>query len=378
MAENINRAATMPRASKRPLPGGGWQMSLKDPQPKFDFEHRERWRPKDVALMDSAMRRWYATQYCDVDIIARHPDTGLQNNRAGIEIMRAANRAAFSHPERMSVLMSPDAALIAEAAALSLPDFELRPQALPSPNGVLYFVEPQLLGDLAAMIVAADLAEGDGGSIDPGQIEPLGRIPVRAISWGVWGPRGSYLRYQVFADGPACRAMEDKRIRSAPAGTDTIRVPDGVFDLLTCFAYGDGVFQGFDNPEGRNRASFMGIIKYIRSAFAIAETRGANDKTVTVKVPRPKTKHGKRQPPRVVDVRTVSLARPEYAHYESDAATGRKVRAHWVRGHWREQWYASEEVHRTLWIEGHMRGDAGLGTVTGARVHTITAPKDAI
>ncbi|MFE0775405.1 hypothetical protein [Streptomyces sp. NPDC058861] len=30
---------------------------------------------------------------------------------------------------------------------------------------------------------------------------------------------------------------------------------------------------------------------------------------------------------------------------------------HWVRGHWREHYYASVDEHRPIWIEGFPRGD---------------------
>ena len=52
-----------------------------------------------------------------------------------------------------------------------------------------------------------------------------------------------------------------------------------------------------------------------------------------------------------------------------DAATGRKLRSHWVRGHWRQQWYPSIQDHRTIWIDGFIRGDAELGTVTGRKIY---------
>lgn len=59
----------------------------------------------------------------------------------------------------------------------------------------------------------------------------------------------------------------------------------------------------------------------------------------------------------VRDVVVLSLRR---ALYEGDGdATGRKVTlAHLVRGHWRNQWYPSQQAHRAKWIRAHRRGGA--------------------
>lgn len=77
------------------------------------------------------------------------------------------------------------------------------------------------------------------------------------------------------------------------------------------------------------------------------------------------------------EVRVLSLVNPEHGRYELDAATGRKLRAHWVRGHWRNQWYATAQEHKTIWVDGFVRGDASIGTVGGARVYAARAPKGA-
>lgn len=72
-------------------------------------------------------------------------------------------------------------------------------------------------------------------------------------------------------------------------------------------------------------------------------------------------------------VRRVYLRNPEHADYEYDALQAAKsgrssVRLHWVRGHWRRQWYPASEKHSWKWIEGFIKGDASAGTVPGAKV----------
>jgi hypothetical protein len=67
-------------------------------------------------------------------------------------------------------------------------------------------------------------------------------------------------------------------------------------------------------------------------------------------------------------IRVLSLRNADHGRYELDAATGRKVRQHWVRGHWRNQWYSSLQDNRAIWIDGHVKGDASAGIVTGPKV----------
>lgn len=55
----------------------------------------------------------------------------------------------------------------------------------------------------------------------------------------------------------------------------------------------------------------------------------------------------------------VYLNRPEVGDRELEQlrADRQQIRGHWVRGHWRNQWYASVEEHRWVWVEGFPRGN---------------------
>ena len=64
----------------------------------------------------------------------------------------------------------------------------------------------------------------------------------------------------------------------------------------------------------------------------------------------------------------MSLHKPETAQYELDGVRGTVQRQHWVRGHWRKQWYATMEDHRLKWIDGFIKGDPELGTVNARKV----------
>lgn len=70
--------------------------------------------------------------------------------------------------------------------------------------------------------------------------------------------------------------------------------------------------------------------------------------------------------------RRIALRRPEVAAHELFAARadaeGRTPAGHWVRGHWRNQYYASIDEHRPLWIEGFPRGDFTQRSPVGERL----------
>ncbi|WP_275466331.1 hypothetical protein [Streptomyces noursei] len=70
--------------------------------------------------------------------------------------------------------------------------------------------------------------------------------------------------------------------------------------------------------------------------------------------------------------RRIALRRPEAATHELAAARaiaeGRTPAGHWVRGHWRNQYYASVDEHRPLWIEGFPRGDFSQQAPAGERL----------
>lgn len=106
----------------------------------------------------------------------------------------------------------------------------------------------------------------------------------------------------------------------------------------------------------------------IRSISAITKSQQTLSSTTK---PFATEKKRKRKEADLVDseVRVLSLVNPEHGDYELGAATGIKQRRHWVRGHWRNQWYSSDQTNRTIWIDGFIKGSADIGTVTGDKVY---------
>lgn len=77
-------------------------------------------------------------------------------------------------------------------------------------------------------------------------------------------------------------------------------------------------------------------------------------------------------------VRRLYLQRPDQGAAEIDALRAERQgtpRGHWVRGHWRQQWFPSVQEHRWQWIDGFPRGDFSKGTVGGERILIARPPQ---
>lgn len=69
--------------------------------------------------------------------------------------------------------------------------------------------------------------------------------------------------------------------------------------------------------------------------------------------------------------KAVRVIRLRHASNSSgNSASDREYHHQWiVRGHWRQQWYPSREVHRPVWIAPHVKGPEGAPLLGGEKVH---------
>ncbi|MHA6764730.1 hypothetical protein [Streptacidiphilus sp. PAMC 29251] len=68
-------------------------------------------------------------------------------------------------------------------------------------------------------------------------------------------------------------------------------------------------------------------------------------------------------------VRVIELRRPKHTSGEP-GESGRNYVHRWItRGHWRQQWYPSREVHRPVWIAPHVKGPEGAPMIGGEKVY---------
>jgi hypothetical protein len=60
--------------------------------------------------------------------------------------------------------------------------------------------------------------------------------------------------------------------------------------------------------------------------------------------------------------------------HETEDEFGREWSHRWVvRGHWREQWYPSEGVHRLIWIEAFVKGPEDRPLIIKDTVFSVVA-----
>jgi len=114
----------------------------------------------------------------------------------------------------------------------------------------------------------------------------------------------------------------------------------------------------------------MALTALSRTADSVGETRELASKAARLRA----SKAGMPDP----RVRRLYLHRPAAGAQELEALRAERQgspRGHWVRGHWRNQWYPSIEEHRLRWIDGFPRGDFTQGTVSGERIQIARPPK---
>lgn len=117
------------------------------------------------------------------------------------------------------------------------------------------------------------------------------------------------------------------------------------------------------------------VVRLLRSYFALIKS----PISVVATEPRntkinPRTKRSLRTDA----IRRVYLRHPEHARYEADEAAAARegrapMRAHWVRGHWRNQHYSTAGEHRWIWIDGYIKGNPEHGTMSTRKVAVARA-----
>lgn len=179
---------------------------------------------------------------------------------------------------------------------------------------------------------------------------------VRALSWYTWTDTRK--------DGPTtwlcARVWTEKR----PSGLAGALPVEGRVKL-----YSGGRVS---NPISDSRASHSdwAPIRLLRSVFALLASpmTGGSDEARN-----PKIHPRSRRSTSVDGIRRVYLRHPEHARYEAEeeraAREGRApVRLHWVRGHWRHQWYAKERDHHWIWIDGFLKGHPERGITASRKI----------
>lgn len=130
------------------------------------------------------------------------------------------------------------------------------------------------------------------------------------------------------------------------------------------------VMGGEKAAQQRIGKILIALTALTRTASSVAETQ-----VMAPKKDRLRARKAGMTDPRV---RRLYLQHSEHGAAELDALRAERQgtpRGHWVRGHWRQQWFPSVQEHRWQWIDGFPRGDFSKGTVAGERILIARPPQ---
>lgn len=234
---------------------------------------------------------------------------------------------------------------LAQAASVTLPDFKLAPEDVPSRVGFLAFQ-----GDLAPVLHGS----------------PRINCVIAGYSWCEFN--GSGVMIQPFAE------REQYLVELGKTGLVGPRDMQYTRQLLPRMIpmIGRGVWAPYgavNNPDDDALNVLLGALKALRATWLLMSQPIAS--VGDAKYDRPARRRFQKQgkePPRV---RVITLRRP------AGAATGAHSDREWhhrwiVKGHWRQQWLPSRQVHRPTWIAPHVKGPEGAPLLGGEKVYSLS------
>lgn len=318
------------------------------------WHHHQRWTAKDAGVMCERMREYFQSPYALI-AMRQLTENGSFTFEQGYDPTRASTQRYldfWASNEVMTSYLDDATADMVLAASIGAPDGVLHEDELLAPRGVVFFERPtRIFEDIFDNLTADDIA------------------PVRAISWELPYEAGERLvALTTYFDGSETTFVQPE----LQGVTEEMRLRSEKFAQQTAAYMNVGLINNFrlSDYENEFQNSSQKLINYLRALTAIARSPRTNAVTKPVTVAR--RKKGKRTYTKERNVTVMSLHHPETAQYELDGATGRShQRQHWVRGHWRNQWYATVEDHRLKWIDGFIKGDPEKGTVQNRKVVKI-------
>ncbi|MET7996796.1 hypothetical protein ABZU76_38560 [Amycolatopsis sp. NPDC005232] len=228
---------------------------------------------------------------------------------------------------------------LVEVAAHSIPDFQLAPQDLPAPAGFMLFERP-----IAAM---------------PAGDTELG---ISAVSWAPMPGREHMLLASTYLDRAEAAPFFDRAAPNRQVGNNEPKL---------VYAHGGEFGWAFGDNEGHapEATHFMATLAPRLKAAWLLMQQPVTDLS-NVSVPRPARRRLQRAGHEPSPVRLIQLRRPPSPRDAESSAAAQEYRHRWiVRGHWRQQWYPSRQVHRPVWIEPHVKGPSDAPLLSGDKVH---------
>lgn len=258
---------------------------------------------------------------------------------------------------------TPEMTRLAVTAGESLPDFHCEPEDVPDRYGFIVFGEP------IGSYVNTDVGERV-------------RVPIVAASWGPWNPGhwpngGVWLTYYSPTDFDHMAHLTERMEGRPPTPAEMTRMRSMrgplVWDNECALCYGGDLPASY-----KPGASFDATqnttapwIQSVRAAWLLMSQPNIAEVEERPQ-PRPVRRRAERAGHGTGPIRLLHLRRTTRDHAASgDGETAsREYTCRWmVRGHWRQQWYPSREVHRPVWINPHIKGPEDQPLKTGETVH---------
>jgi hypothetical protein len=249
----------------------------------------------------------------------------------GMEILRQQNATLF--------YIAADMVELVDVAASSIPDFELAPEDLPADAGVMIFQRPISL-----------ISIGDA------------QLGITAVCWGPTPAHDNVLFGTTYLDRAEAAPVFDS---VAPNRQMARNEPQLVY------AHGGEFTWPFGNNESTalESANFKAtLLPRLRTAWLLMQQSLVNSSEV--QLTRPARRRLQRAGHEPADVRLVELRRTSTPAHTDDSTTDREYHHRWiVRGHWRQQWHPSRQVHRPTWIAPHIKGPDQAPLIGGEKVN---------
>lgn len=263
--------------------------------------------------------------------------------------------ATHSHTLAHSNLYLADTDMVdlIDTAAPTMPDQELHDIDIPTPHGFLYFAEP--------------LPDRSGTPPD---------LPIHAISWAYLSSDHILLSERGTADSILITSYIRIIDQAATIGRSEADLlpgsPKYVANATVVWTIGTLIGKVFGDVPPPGKAT-PGFYQRVAAAFW---TLSQQPKMTTTTPQSPGQPSDVRRYRRagIVDpaapVSVVRLRRPSAAALGNGVgrAGGRMSVRAWTRGHWRNQWYSSVQLHRHIWVDPFIRGPEDAPFVGGERV----------
>jgi hypothetical protein len=265
--------------------------------------------------------------------------------------------------------VSPEVCNALEAAHAAIPDYELRREDLLTPFGWAYFSRPLPVDN---SVDFEDIEKSTAGSI--AEADWLGAMV--GMSWAplvLRAPDGQLANEPINGESAGEITSDLAKANSIIVHfyRESTERRSGMPIASLTWVFGQGMMNlyevGHNDYQHDNlpalSATTLQELKYF--AALIAFMGQEIFPTRREKLPRDARKRltragfdpgSEQNEPRIIYLRRVT-------HRPEDAADGTGVEyTHrwWVKGHWRNQWYPTENRHKPLWIHPHIKGPDGL------------------